>query len=123
MPGQSATRPEAGAGGRRHGALSRPDVAEGALSGAGIAQGVEIALSGHDRADAAGDAAVLTPGIGPAGRACRDDVPMQFVANGVKGAGFRRSLASGLGPGGASGERRAVYGRKGPICRTTGPFL
>ncbi len=27
---------EAGAGGRRHGALSRPDVAEGALSGARV---------------------------------------------------------------------------------------
>ena len=34
--------------------------------GPAIAQGAEIALSGHDRADAAGDAAVLTPGIGPA---------------------------------------------------------
>ncbi len=39
-------------------------MAEGALSGAGIAQGVEIALSGRDRADAAGDGAVWTPGIG-----------------------------------------------------------
>ncbi len=46
------------------GALSRPDMAEGALSGAAIAQGAEIALSGHDRADAAGDRLALTPGIG-----------------------------------------------------------
>ncbi len=44
-------------------------MAEGALSGAGIAQGMEIALSGHDVADAAGDGPALTPGIGrgPAG--------------------------------------------------------
>ena len=43
------------------GALSRPDVAEGALSGAAIAQGAEIALSGRDRADAAGDVGCAGP--------------------------------------------------------------
>ncbi len=77
------------------GALSRPDMVEGALSGAAIAQGAEIALSGRLSAAAAGDVPPLTPGVGPAGRACRGDVPIQYVANGPKCAGFRRSFVSG----------------------------
>ena len=42
-------------------------MAEGALSGATIAQRVEIALSGRDRADAPGDVGYATPGVGPPG--------------------------------------------------------
>ncbi len=81
-------------GGRRpaDGALSRPDMAEGALSGAGIAQGAEIALSGRDRADAAGDVGYATPGVGPPG------------AGGAATLLWRASLAyifKGLGAGGA----------------------
>ncbi len=57
------------------GALSRPDVAEGALSGAAIAQGAEIALSGRDRADAPGDVRHPGPGIGAGGGLCRGDTP------------------------------------------------
>ncbi len=64
------------------GALSRPDVAEGALSGA-IAQGAEIALSGRDRADAPGDVGYATPGIGRRGGRRAGDGLLQGVPDGL----------------------------------------
>ncbi len=80
------------------GALSRPDVAEGALSGATIAQRVEIALSGRDRADAPGDAAVLTPGIGRRGG--------RRAGNGLGCYVVLASFCGFWGPRGAEGEIR-----------------
>ncbi len=95
-------------GGRRpaDGALSRPDMAEGGLGGAAIAQGVEIALSGHDRADAAGDGPVLTPGIGPAGRPAGRRRPGTIRRFG----GFLRFLAGRGSVGGNQGlNERPLY--------------
>ncbi len=77
-------------------------MAEGALSGAAIAQGAEIALSGHDRADAAGDGPVLTPGIGPAaGRRAGDGLAHYVV------------LADFCGPWGSGGALGEPWGRGG----------
>ncbi len=54
-------------------------MAEGGLGGAAI-QGVEIALSGHDRADAADDVPALTPGVGPEGGRRRGNIPTEGSA-------------------------------------------
>ena len=72
----------------------------GRLEWGTIAQGAEIALSGHDRADAAGDMVVLTPGIGRrGGRRAGDGLGRYVVLAGFCGS---------WGSGGAVGEFWAV---------------
>ena len=91
--------------------------------GPAIAQGVEIALSGHDRADAAGDVGGTDPRYRPAGRPASWQCTLRGRGFGGKSAGFRRSVVPGARAGGACSKVTAIYRRNGPICRTIGPFL
>ncbi len=86
--------------------------------GPAIAQGAEIALSGHDRADAAGDGPVLTPGVG-AGGAGRGhgDTPTEGVVrrqksqiSAVQGRWGRAPGARILGSGPFTGEKILYVG-------------
>ncbi len=86
--------------------------------GPAIAQGVEIALSGHDRADAAGDVPALTPGVGPEGGRRRGNIPTEGVVSGVNW----QISAIPHAAGGASGARILICGRQRSFfrCRETG---
>ncbi len=105
------------------GALSRPDVAEGALSGARVAQGVEIALSGRDRADAAGDGPALTRDDGRLAARGHGDVPATGVVSGVNrqvsavpGCRGRAPGARILGSGAFTGPMVLHLGPLGLFC-------